>query len=207
MLNAVPLPSTSRRLVTKMMEAREVDPLELERPANLDVEKDDPILRLDDFVFLSSERKCWLIRTGDIWFLEACWRSNANPSAPGSGSHPTHAAGVRAQAGQLHIFSGHTRLYYQPDPRETNTSLGLLSRALHTPKWKGSPRLRQTKLSVPQIASSIARVGISWQAVTGRDSNRCRLAGGSNGTRALANQPTRRAFFGLSALKRLILVF
>jgi two-component system LytT family response regulator len=55
----------------KMMEAREADPLELESPANFDVEKDNPILRLDDFVFLSSEGKCWLIRTGDIWFLEA----------------------------------------------------------------------------------------------------------------------------------------
>ena len=55
----------------KMMEAREADPLELKAPANLEVERDNPILRLDDFVFLSSERKCWLIRTGDIWFLEA----------------------------------------------------------------------------------------------------------------------------------------
>ena len=145
----------------KMMEAREADPLELEAPANLEVEKDNPILRLDDFVFLSSERKCWLIRTGDIWFLEACRRADANLSAPGSGSHPTRAAGVRAQAGQFHIFSGHARLYYQPYPRETNTSLGLLSRALHAPKWKGSPRLWQTKLSVSQIASSLARVGIS----------------------------------------------
>ena len=53
-------------------EARAVAPLELDRPGKLDVKKDAPILRLDDFVFLSSERKCWLIRTGDIWFLEAC---------------------------------------------------------------------------------------------------------------------------------------
>jgi two-component system LytT family response regulator len=36
------------------------------------VEKGEDTLRLDDFVFLSSEKKCWLIQTGDIWFLEAC---------------------------------------------------------------------------------------------------------------------------------------
>jgi two-component system, LytTR family, response regulator len=46
------------------------DTLSFDRATN--VEKGEDTLRLDDFVFLSSEKKCWLIQTGDIWFLEAC---------------------------------------------------------------------------------------------------------------------------------------
>ena len=51
---------------------RILDPFEPDGPASLTVEKDDRTLRLDDFVFLSESSKCWLIRTADIWFLEAC---------------------------------------------------------------------------------------------------------------------------------------
>jgi two-component system LytT family response regulator len=43
-----------------------------EGPTNVSVGKDDRALRLDDFVFLSDNSKCWLIRTADIWVLEAC---------------------------------------------------------------------------------------------------------------------------------------
>jgi two-component system, LytTR family, response regulator len=32
---------------------------------------DEPTLGPDDFVFLSGEGKCWLVRIADIWLLEA----------------------------------------------------------------------------------------------------------------------------------------
>jgi two-component system LytT family response regulator len=48
------------------------EPSAIESPAELNEEKEDRTLRLDDFVFLSGDRKCWLVQTGDIWFLEAC---------------------------------------------------------------------------------------------------------------------------------------
>jgi two-component system, LytTR family, response regulator len=51
---------------------RILDPFETERPSDTPVQKDDRTLRLDEFVFLSDSRKCWLIRTADIWLLEAC---------------------------------------------------------------------------------------------------------------------------------------
>ena len=51
---------------------RILDAFERDGPTNLTVRKDPRTLRLDDFVFLSDNRKCWLIRTGDIWLLEAC---------------------------------------------------------------------------------------------------------------------------------------
>ena len=51
---------------------RILDPFEPDGPIDLTVEKDDRRLRLDDFVFLSENSKCWLIRTADIWLLEAC---------------------------------------------------------------------------------------------------------------------------------------
>jgi two-component system LytT family response regulator len=51
---------------------RILDPFEPDGPANLTLKKDDRALRLDDFVFLSDNSKCWLIRTADIWLLEAC---------------------------------------------------------------------------------------------------------------------------------------
>jgi two-component system, LytTR family, response regulator len=51
---------------------RILDPIELDKPTNLTMGKDDRILRPDDFVFLSDNRKCWLIRTADILLLEAC---------------------------------------------------------------------------------------------------------------------------------------
>jgi DNA-binding LytR/AlgR family response regulator len=48
------------------------DTLAPDEPGDLNVEKQDRTLRPDDFVFLSDNRQCWLIRTADIWFLEAC---------------------------------------------------------------------------------------------------------------------------------------
>jgi two-component system LytT family response regulator len=51
---------------------RILDAFERDGPTNLTVRKDPRTLRLDDFVFLSDNRKCWLIRTADIWLLEAC---------------------------------------------------------------------------------------------------------------------------------------
>jgi two-component system, LytTR family, response regulator len=51
---------------------RILDPFERDGPKNPPVGKTDRTLRLDDFVFLSDSRKCWLIRTADIWLLEAC---------------------------------------------------------------------------------------------------------------------------------------
>ena len=50
---------------------RILDPIEPDGPTN-PVGKDDRTLRLDDFVFLSDNSKCWLIRTAEIWLLEAC---------------------------------------------------------------------------------------------------------------------------------------
>jgi DNA-binding LytR/AlgR family response regulator len=49
-----------------------LDTSALDGPGDLNVEKQDCTLRPDDFVFLSDNRQCWLIRTADIWFLEAC---------------------------------------------------------------------------------------------------------------------------------------
>jgi two-component system, LytTR family, response regulator len=51
---------------------RSLDTFDPHPLTNLPVEKDDRTLRLDDFVFLSDNTRCWLIRTADIWFLEAC---------------------------------------------------------------------------------------------------------------------------------------
>ncbi len=53
-------------------EGRIPDPVETNGSINLTVKKDDRTLRPHDFVFLSDNSKCWLIRTADIWFLEAC---------------------------------------------------------------------------------------------------------------------------------------
>jgi two-component system, LytTR family, response regulator len=49
-----------------------LDPLEEDELNNPSAEQDERILRPDDFVFLSSKGKCWLVRTADIWLLEAC---------------------------------------------------------------------------------------------------------------------------------------
>jgi DNA-binding LytR/AlgR family response regulator len=49
-----------------------VEPLEQDEPTDPIPEPDDRILRPDDFVFLSGKGTCWLIRTGNIWLLEAC---------------------------------------------------------------------------------------------------------------------------------------
>jgi two-component system LytT family response regulator len=49
-----------------------LNPLVPDGPGDLNVEKQDSILRPDDFVFLSDNKQCWLIRTADIWLLEAC---------------------------------------------------------------------------------------------------------------------------------------
>ncbi|HEY5705690.1 MAG TPA: LytTR family DNA-binding domain-containing protein [Terrimicrobiaceae bacterium] len=48
------------------------DPLDPGGTGNPNLERDDRTLRLHDFVFLSDNSKCWLIRTAHIWFLEAC---------------------------------------------------------------------------------------------------------------------------------------
>ncbi|MGA7393079.1 MAG: LytTR family DNA-binding domain-containing protein [Terrimicrobiaceae bacterium] len=48
-----------------------LDPPVLEGRAEPNMERQDNTLRPDDFVFLSDNRQCWLIRTADIWFLEA----------------------------------------------------------------------------------------------------------------------------------------
>lgn len=47
----------------------QLEPDDLTEPI---AEQDDRALRPDDFVFLSGKGKCWLIRTADIWLLEAC---------------------------------------------------------------------------------------------------------------------------------------
>ena len=46
--------------------------LEQDEPPDPITEPDQRILRPDDFVFLSGKGTCCLIRTGDIWLLEAC---------------------------------------------------------------------------------------------------------------------------------------
>jgi DNA-binding LytR/AlgR family response regulator len=46
--------------------------LDQEEPSEPVPEHDERILRPDDFVFLSGKGTCWLIRTGEIWLLEAC---------------------------------------------------------------------------------------------------------------------------------------
>jgi two-component system, LytTR family, response regulator len=52
--------------------SRTLGHLEEEELSNLPAETEEHTLRPDDFVFLSGKEKCWLIRTGDIWLLEAC---------------------------------------------------------------------------------------------------------------------------------------
>jgi DNA-binding LytR/AlgR family response regulator len=49
-----------------------IEELEQEEPTDPLSEQDRRVLRPDDFVFLSGKGTCWLIRTGDIWLLEAC---------------------------------------------------------------------------------------------------------------------------------------
>ena len=51
---------------------RTLDHLEQDELTNPSAEQNERILRPDDFVFLSSKGKCWLVRTADIWLLEAC---------------------------------------------------------------------------------------------------------------------------------------
>ena len=51
---------------------RIVDQLEQDESAEPIPERDDRVLRPDDFVFLSGKGTCWLIRAADIWLLEAC---------------------------------------------------------------------------------------------------------------------------------------
>ena len=46
--------------------------LEQAEPPDPTPKPDQRILRPDDFVFLSGKGTCCLIRTGDIWLLEAC---------------------------------------------------------------------------------------------------------------------------------------
>ena len=53
-------------------ETRAVEQLEQDEPADPIPEHDGRVLRPDDFVFLSGKGTCCLIRTGDIWLLEAC---------------------------------------------------------------------------------------------------------------------------------------
>ncbi len=51
---------------------RTLDHLEQDELTKPPAEQDERILRPDDFVFLSGKGKCWLVRTADIWLLEAC---------------------------------------------------------------------------------------------------------------------------------------
>ena len=51
---------------------RTLEQLEQDEPADPIPEHDERVLRPDDFVFLSGKGTCCLIRTGDIWLLEAC---------------------------------------------------------------------------------------------------------------------------------------
>ena len=51
---------------------RTVAHLEQDEPTEPIPEHDERVLRPDDFVFLSGKGTCWLIRTKDIWLLEAC---------------------------------------------------------------------------------------------------------------------------------------
>jgi DNA-binding LytR/AlgR family response regulator len=46
--------------------------LEEDEPTDTIQEPDERVLRPDDFVFLSGKGTCRLIRTRDIWYLEAC---------------------------------------------------------------------------------------------------------------------------------------
>ena len=73
------LERTSRQIVTDCGEkalraegSNSRSRLETDGSINPIVKKDDRTLRLHDFVFLSDNSKCWLIRTADIWLLEAC---------------------------------------------------------------------------------------------------------------------------------------
>ena len=51
---------------------RTVEQSEEHEPTDPVPEHDERVLRPDDFVFLSGKGTCCLIRTGDIWLLEAC---------------------------------------------------------------------------------------------------------------------------------------
>lgn len=51
---------------------RNIEHAEQDEPTEPLSEQDQRVLRPDDFVFLSGKGTCWLIRTGDIWLLEAC---------------------------------------------------------------------------------------------------------------------------------------
>jgi two-component system LytT family response regulator len=69
-------PAEGSRPETTAMESppatRTLDHLEQDELTNPPAEPDERLLRPDDFVFLSSKGKCWLVRTADIWLLEAC---------------------------------------------------------------------------------------------------------------------------------------
>jgi DNA-binding LytR/AlgR family response regulator len=51
---------------------RTVEQLEQDESTEPIPEHDERVLRPDDFVFLSGKGTCRLIRTGEIWLLEAC---------------------------------------------------------------------------------------------------------------------------------------
>src|SRR4029434_10727034 len=51
---------------------RTVEQSEDDEPTDPVPEHDERVLRPDDFVFLSGKGTCPLIRTGEIWLLEAC---------------------------------------------------------------------------------------------------------------------------------------
>ena len=53
-------------------DTKTAESLEQDEPTDPIPEPDQRILRPDDFVFLSGKGTCCLIRTGDIWLLEAC---------------------------------------------------------------------------------------------------------------------------------------
>jgi DNA-binding LytR/AlgR family response regulator len=51
---------------------RTAEQLDEDEPNEVVPEHDERVLRPDDFVFLSGKDACWLIRTREIWLLEAC---------------------------------------------------------------------------------------------------------------------------------------
>jgi DNA-binding LytR/AlgR family response regulator len=60
---AVELSAPGVRTVADLEQDEATDPIP---------EHEERVLRPDDFVFLSGKGTCWLIRTRDIWLLEAC---------------------------------------------------------------------------------------------------------------------------------------
>jgi DNA-binding LytR/AlgR family response regulator len=66
------LPSESRpEAATMEGSPAETETLESEEATGPVIQQPESVLRPDDFVFLSGKGNCWLVRTADIWLLEA----------------------------------------------------------------------------------------------------------------------------------------